>query len=283
MDVTAKSLPGSELKAYRERAGLKQAELGRLLRFSLDTVKSVETGRRPMAINMAIAADRYFKTPGTPDDPDAADEDIRGTFVRAWEAARAQSLPDWFVPAVQFEARAARIIEWEMRGIPGLLQVESYARAVIRAGLPYESAEAIDRSVTARLERQVILSGRDGPKLLSIISEGALRQGVGPAPVLRDQLDHLVNLAESDSPVVIQVLPFRVTSAPGMEGPVTLYEFRDGKGPVCYCEGFRAARVVEIASEVRSIASTLDMIKASANSPADSLELIRAVRRGLDD
>jgi DNA-binding XRE family transcriptional regulator len=283
MDVTANSLGGAELRAHRERAGLTQVQAAQMLGFSIDTVKSVETGRRPMSIDLAIAADKLFRTPGTPDDLGAADQEIRGTFVRAFEAARAQSLPDWFVPAVRFESRAARISEWESRAIPGLLQTEDYARAVIRAGLPYDPAEKVEQNVRSRLERQVILSRPGGPRLLSVVSESVLHQHVGPVSVLRDQLDRLIRLIEDDFPVVVQVLPFRVTSAPGLEGPLTMYEFPDGKGAVCYCEGFRAARVVENPSEVGTIAATLDMIKGAASSPADSLDMIRTIRRGLDD
>jgi DNA-binding XRE family transcriptional regulator len=283
MDVTARSLPGAELRAHRERAGLTQSQIGQRLGFSVDTIKSVEGGRRNMSIDLAIACDKFFKTPGTPDGPTAADDEIRGTFVRAFEAARAQSYPDWFVPAIRFESQAARISEWEMRGVPGLLQVESYARAVIRAGHPSDSAEKVDRDVESRLQRQEILSRTDGPKLLSIVSEAVLHQRVGPVPVMYEQLDHLIRLVESDSPVVIQVLPFRVSAAPGVNGPITLYEFGNGKPQVAYLEGFEAARTVENPAEVAVIADTLDMIKGCASSPGDSLELIRQVRRGLDD
>jgi hypothetical protein len=73
----------------------------------------------------------------------------------------AESYPSWFGPRVLFEDKAARIHEWEMRGIPGLLQTRSYASAVIGACRPYDTEEELERDAAARIERQNILARDD--------------------------------------------------------------------------------------------------------------------------
>ena len=64
----------------------------------------------------------------------------------------------------------------------------------------------------------------DPPKLWVVLGEGVLRQAVGGVRVMREQLDHLLSLAETQG-IVLQVLPFAVSDAPGVDGPAALFEF----------------------------------------------------------
>ena len=114
-------------------------------------------------------------------------------------------------------------------GIPGLLQTRSYATAVIRASRPYDSEEELEREAAAHIERQNILARDDPPKLWVVLGEGVLRQAVGGAHVMREQLGHLLSLAEAQG-IVLQVLPFAVSDAPGVDGPAALFEFEFTSG-----------------------------------------------------
>ncbi len=202
-----------------------------------------------------------------------------GTFERLYDGMIAESYPSWFGPRVLFEDKAACVHEWEMRGIPGLLQTRSYADAVIRACRPYDTEEDLDRDATARVERQNILMREDPPKLWVVLGEGVLRQAVGGVRVIREQLDHLLSLAEGQG-IVLQVLPFAVSDAPGVDGPAALFEFEDSP-PVAYLEGWGSGRVVKDPREVAAIATALSMIKGCALSPIDSAQLITKIRSEL--
>jgi Domain of unknown function (DUF5753) len=81
-----------------------------------------------------------------------------------------------------------------MRVVPGLLQTEDYARAVISAGKPRDGSAAIDRAVSARLERQAILARENPPMLWQVLHEGVLRHVVGSPAIMRAQLDKLAEL-----------------------------------------------------------------------------------------
>src|SRR6266568_9096960 len=98
-------------------------------------------------------------------------------------------------PVIDLETSAIRIHEREMRVVPGLLQTEEYARAVISAGKPRDSSAAIDRAVSARLERQANLARENPPMLWHVLHEGVLRHVVGSPAIMRGQLDKLAELA----------------------------------------------------------------------------------------
>ena len=115
---------------------------------------------------------------------------------------------------------------WELRVVPGLLQTEEYARAVIRADKPRDSEESVSRAVTARLERQELLTRDQPPMLWYILDEAILRRLVGGPSVMDAQLGKLTGLADRPG-VVIQVLPFGARIHVGSNGPIVIFEFAD--------------------------------------------------------
>jgi transcriptional regulator with XRE-family HTH domain len=250
------------LRGYREQAGLTQQEAAQKLRVSPSLYKKLEScDRRPQREHATLADDLY-KTPGV--------------FIALQEDVVKEPHPDWFGPRVVLEDQATLITEWEMRGVPGLLQTETYARTVTRAGMPYAPPDVIERFVASRMERQEILSRDNPPKLWVMIAEGVARQLVGGPDVMAAQLDHLI--ASADAPgIVLQILPFTATDAPVAEGPASLLEF-DGHPPVAYLEGWGTGRVVEDPTEVAGIAAGLNMIKSCGLSPSDSKVLLTKIR-----
>jgi len=189
--------------------------------------------------------------------------------------------PSYFAPVIDLETSAIRIHEWEMRVVPGLPQTEEYARAVISAGKPRDSSTAIDRAVSARLERQAILSHENPPMLWHVLHEGVLRHVVGSPETMRVQLDKLAELAREPS-VVIQVLPFVASDHPGTDGPILVYDF-DGAASVAYTECNGGGRIVESADEVGDLMMIVNMIRAAALPPRESASLILKIRSELAD
>jgi transcriptional regulator with XRE-family HTH domain len=250
------------LVRYRKRAGLTQEQAAAELHVSASTLRKIEQNTNKPQRDFADRCDELFGT--------------LGVFAALHEQLVAEPHPDWFAPRAVYEDQAVTIADWEQRGVPGLLQTEGYARAVIQACRPYDAPETLEREVRSRLGRQDILSRDASPKLWAIIGEGALRQVVGGPDVMREQLDHLVKMSASPQ-AVIQILPFSAATAPGADGPAALFEFIDSP-PVAYLEGWGAGRVVENPKEVADIATALSMIKGCAMSPADSQQLMTEIR-----
>ena len=254
-----------ELRARRRQMGLLQREFAEKAHLSLSSVKKYEEGKKKPERKFATWCDEFYGCPGT--------------FERLYDGMVAESFPSWFGPRVLFEDKAARIHQWEMRGIPGLLQTRAYASAVIRACRPYDAEEELERDTAARIERQHILVRDDPPKLWVILGEGVLRQAVGGARVMREQLGHLLSVTETQR-IVLQVLPFAVSDAPGVDGPAALFEFDDSP-PVAYLEGWGSGQVIKDPKDVAVIATALSMIKGCALSPIDSAQLMTTIRSEL--
>jgi transcriptional regulator with XRE-family HTH domain len=254
-----------ELRARRRQMGLLQREFAEKAHLSLSSVKKYEEGKKKPERKFATWCDEFYGCPGT--------------FERLYDGMVAESFPSWFGPRVLFEDKAARIHQWEMRGIPGLLQTRSYASAVIRACRPYDTEEELERDTAARIERQHILVRDDSPKLWVVLGGGVLRQAVGGIRVMREQLGHLLSVTETQR-IVLQVLPFAVSDAPGVDGPAALFEFDDSQ-PVAYLEGWGSGQVIKDPKEVAVIATALSMIKGCALSPIDSAQLMTKIRSEL--
>jgi transcriptional regulator with XRE-family HTH domain len=255
---------GAELRRLRIAAGLSQDDLGQAICFSGALVGRVEMAGRMPSRDFAERCDEALST--------------GGFFGRFRDLVKREALPTWFGPFVEYEEKASKIHNWDNRLVPGLLQTEDYARAVMRTGRPREGHEIIERDVSARLDRQAILARESPPLLWCVIDEAVLRRPVGGAEIAREQLKRLVEAADSIS-VVLQVLPSAVAENPGGDGPLTILEF-DADPPVAYAEGWRSGRLIESSAEVADAVIVFDLIRAAALSRGASLDLLRAIEYG---
>ncbi len=134
---------GAELKRLREHAGMTQADVGEQINYALSTVSAYETGTRIPSSDFAKRADKLFGTDGQSEDDD-------GDLTRLQKLVEQVSVRPWFRDRVEVERKATEIREYDAYQIPGLLQTEDYARAVISAGRPRLSEEEIERAVAVR-------------------------------------------------------------------------------------------------------------------------------------
>jgi transcriptional regulator with XRE-family HTH domain len=258
---------GAELKAQRLAKGWTQVELGKKLGYSGSFVSDVERGDRGASEDFANRCDEVFGAPGT--------------FLRLWEDLQREAFPTWFAPIVPIERESAKIAGWEPSAVPGLLQTDRYARALIRARRPQDDEETVERTVQARMDRQSTLTRPKPPMCWWVLSEGVLRQVVGGPDVMGDLLDRLIKAAEAPG-AVMQVLPFSAHDHAGTDGLLHLYE-RPGKPVVAYTECIGGARLIEDPQEVSDLTTVMGMLRAAALSRTDSVVLMRAIRRDLGE
>lgn len=256
-----------ELKAQRTRLGWTQVQTGEKLAYSGSYVSDVERRERPATLDFARACDKAFGTPGT--------------FERWRDLMKRGVYPSWFYPVIPHEAAAVRIHGWALGPVPGLLQTEDYARSLIGVTRPQDSDGQVEALVMARMERQEILSGDRPPVLWYVLDESVLRRAVGGPAVMDAQLEKLIAFGSAGG-TVLQVLPFAAGDQAGADGPVTVYESVNAP-TVCYTECYRGGRLVEDPGEVADMVMTLNMLRASALSPRDSLEMMRRIRKEIHD
>ena len=131
--------------------------------------------------------------------------------------------PKWFRSFVTLEADAVALHEFELQAVPGLLQTEAYARANLAASWPPKSAQELEESLAARLERQQILERESPPMLWFVLDQSVLMRPVGTAAVMAEQMQRLLSAAELPY-VRLLVLPLSRSGSAPMNGQFTVLE-----------------------------------------------------------
>jgi transcriptional regulator with XRE-family HTH domain len=257
--VSALAVFSEELRRARARAGLTQDQLAEKVAYSSSLVAHVETGTRAPSADFASRADGALGTDGL--------------LARLQPFVRSEAYPAWFRDWVEIEREATSLRWFEPLLIPGLLQTEGYAQAVLRAAHPASGQEEVERLVSARLDRQAILGQNEPPLLWVIIDESVFSRPVGGSQVMREQIAHLAEMAQRPK-VMLQVLPVSAGAHPGLDGHFVIASF-DGSADVAYLNNALAGQVVERPEQVARVALLYDMLKAEALAPRDSIELMR--------
>jgi hypothetical protein len=193
-----------------------------------------------------------------------------------WWQGYSDILPHWVEPYFGLEAAASFIRDWELQFAPGLLQTEAYARAVIRLGNA-TSEEDVTRRAEARLARQDILNREDPPRLWAVIDESAMRRPIGGRAVMREQIRHLIEMAEHPA-VTLQVLPFSVGSHPAMGGPFTILRFSEPDlRDVVYIEQLTSAIYLDKPADVDSYLEVMEQLCLQAEPAAETPKLLTEI------
>ncbi|WP_026116626.1 helix-turn-helix domain-containing protein [Nocardiopsis valliformis] len=178
---------------------------------------------------------------------------------------------------IGLEAAASEMAEYESQIIPGLLQTEDYARAVIRAVSAPERvrAEEVADRVAVRLRRQEEWRTRRTPHLWAIIAESALRSRVGGPEVMREQLKQVLSLSEEEDMFTLQVLPHDTGAHAAMEiSAFTLIDVSDAGLASVYIEGPTADIFMDDPGDVTSYRRVAEHLRKAALSGPGSRALI---------
>jgi len=263
---------GKRLQDLREKAGLSFEQAGRALDVTHATIRRMEKAEVGLKIPYV---EKLLLTYGI-----TAPEEIGGFLALCREANRPgwwhsfrDVLPEWFSAFVSLEGEASVIRAYEPHYVPGLLQIPSYARAVLRAGQPHASAEEIDRLLTVRVERQALLTRPQAPLLWVVMDETVLRRPIGGPQVMRDQFAALIEATERPN-VRLQVIPFSVGPHPAMYGPFHIFRFQVKEIPdIAYTESLVGGSYFDDRDDVSTFLEALDRMCAQA-APAQSTRAI---------
>jgi hypothetical protein len=271
------SLFVDEMRAMREQRGWSRAELATQAQYSESLIAMVETYHRAPTQGLAKALDRAFRTPGfTEDTPEQPGKP--GTFGRLWLKLRTISFPEPFRAFVEREEVAATLRMCEHSLVPGLLQTEAYARAVISTR-PGATEADIESDVAERMARQWILT-RDEPRpprVLALLDEGVLHRPIASAQAMHDQLVHLVEMSTMPN-VTIQVVPYTSGGHSGLAGAFIVADFVD-QPSIVWLDDAAGSRVAEDAATVSFAALRFDALRSEALPKAASRDLIAKVAK----
>ena len=208
---------------------------------------------------------------------DVVDHGVRrGALTRLWEhlkKGQKQRLYGWFQEWADIEAQATVLRWYEPLVVPGLLQTEDYARAILSAR-PDGNLADLEEQVAARMARQNILERTGGPQLWCLLDEGVLHRAIGGSKTMRSQLYRLAELAEHPR-TTIQVIRYGGAHA-GLLGGFILADL-DNRPTTAYVETAAHGQVTDSSSVVAHLALSFDRLRAGAESWATSRDLIKKV------
>jgi transcriptional regulator with XRE-family HTH domain len=271
------SLFVDEMRAMREQRGWSRAELAAQAQYSESLIAMVETYQRAPTQSLAKALDRAFGSPGfTEDTPERPG--TPGTFGRLWLKLRTMSFPESFRTFAEHEANATVLRWFEHSLMPGLLQIENYARAVLSTKPGATEAE-IEADVAGRLARQQILTRDEPPwpRLYALLDEGVLYRPVAPDPVMHDQLVHLVELSRWPH-ITIQVVPYAAGGHSGLLGAFIIAEL-PAEQSIVFMEDISGGRVAEDVAAVSEVGLRFEALRSEALPKAASRDLIAKVAK----
>ncbi|MCI4064783.1 DUF5753 domain-containing protein [Micromonospora sp. R77] len=253
---------GAELRRARRERGLNQEDLAQRITYSSSLVGMVEIGHRTPSQDFIARADAALEA--------------GGLFERLLTLVRADAAPPWLREWISVEAEATLIRWFEPSLIPGLLQTEAYARAVLRGGGMLREAE-VEQRITSRLARQAILARETPPEFVAVVDEGVLRRCVGEPAVMAEQFAHLLRVTEW-SHVDLHVAPAEAGMHAGLAGAFILARTPEG-GEVAHLDNPLRAHVTDRPEDVDSLQRRWESLRGEALPRRASRDLIRELAK----
>ncbi|MGW5086760.1 helix-turn-helix domain-containing protein [Streptomyces coelicoflavus] len=245
---------GRQLKLRREAAGMRAGDFGVAVGYGEDLVYKVEGGKR-------IPRQEYL---------DRADEVLSagGLLSAAWEDVKKVRYPKSVRALAQLESRAVELGVYVGLSIHGLLQTPEHARALFEVWQPPYSEEEAESLVAARMARKSIFERSPAPALSFVLEEATLRRRVGTTTVWRQQLEHLLEVAQLRH-VTLQVMPTSAGAHPGLDGRIEVLKFADGTA-AGRSDGAFGGRPTFDPKHLRILELRYGTIRAQALTPRES-------------
>jgi transcriptional regulator with XRE-family HTH domain len=252
-----------ELKAHRAKSAMSRDELAAKVNYSASLIAMIESGKRSPSRKLAELLDMVFDEPAT--------------FARAEKRLRNVPFPASFRPFTVYEAEATALRWYEHALVPGLLQTEKYARAVLSTR-PNTTEDEIEELLAARMTRQEILSRDDPPLLYVLLDEGVLHRPVAPDDVMRAQFVHLAELSRKPN-ITVQVVPYTAGGHSGLLGGFIVAEMGDLPA-IVFLEDACGGRVTEDAAMMAQAMRYFDALRPEALQRGVSRDLIEKAAEG---
>ncbi|MFC4910018.1 helix-turn-helix domain-containing protein [Actinomadura gamaensis] len=241
---------------WREKEGLSLTQCGQIMGLARSTVSNMEAGRRRPQDDQMKLLDEHYGT---------------GVLFRVmlWFARMAHD-PEWSKQLVKYEELAELIKIYHGQLIPLALQTDDYTWAYVRAGTPKN--RDYEATLARRIARkQAFFKRGNDVEIWALLDESVLARAVGGAAVMKPQLEHLLELADTPN-VSIRVVPFSAGAYPGSDGPLHIISF-DGRD-VAYAGAQNGGRMIETPGEVRELSVMFDRSGSKAASEDGSREII---------
>jgi transcriptional regulator with XRE-family HTH domain len=273
---------GSKLRRLREASGITREAAGYAIRGSSSKISRLELGR--VSFKERDVADLLTLYGATDEqEREAFLALVRQANVSGWWREYGDVLPSWFETYLGLEQAASVIRIYEPALVPGLLQTEDYARAVIELRHVQATASDVERRVALRMARQEFLTQPEAPTLWLALDESALCRTLGDRAVQRAQLLHLIEMAQRPN-VTLQVVPLHVGGPAAVGGPFTILRFSEpGLPDVVYLEHLASACYLDKERDTVGYLAIMDSLCIEAEPPDASIRFLHKIIENLSD
>jgi len=278
--TAVRMLVGAQLRRLREERGITRAEAGEPIRASESKISRMELGR--VGFKERDVRD-LLSLYGVHDDEERATmlARVQEANESSWWHAYGDVTPNWFQRYLGLETTASLIRTYEVQFVPGLLQTEAYARAVVRLGHSNAPEDEVSRRVRLRLARQQMLTSPDPPKLWAVVDEAALRRPIGGRQVMRDQIEALIGTVIKVPNVRLQVVPLASGGHAAAGGSFTILRFPQRDLPdMVYIEQLTSALYLDKREDIDCYFDAVNRLFVEA---APLKETVRILDRIIDD
>ncbi|MGW2740938.1 helix-turn-helix domain-containing protein [Streptomyces sp. NPDC001450] len=271
---------GQELRRLRELKGMTAEEVAERLLVSQSKISRLENGRRSISQRDVRDLCGVYEV---------EDQRIVDSLMEMARDSRQQGwwhtfgdIPYSVYIGLETDAESLRVYEPQL--VTGLLQTRAYAEALVQGALPETSTAEIEKRVQVRMRRQERITAEGNPlRLWVVLDEAALRRVVGSKLVMREQLEHLIEMSQLPH-VTVQVLPFEVGAHPGLNGQYAILEFADAAdSSVVYLEGVTSDLYLEKAQDVQKYAVMYEHLRAQSLNVEQSRQYISDVAKTYAD
>ncbi|MFE9425069.1 Scr1 family TA system antitoxin-like transcriptional regulator [Kitasatospora sp. NPDC006697] len=266
--VSAAAAFGDQLRKSRIEMGLPQEQLGALLGCTGSHISGLETAVKSPGREFAEKLDRLFGT---------------GLMFQILRRAISEGVfMDGFAALCAEESNARQIRQFDVGVIPGLFQTLRYAQTLamthVQAGTITE-AQARERVSFLEARQRRLIHNSSSPMHYAVLEESCLRRVVGGAEVMLEQLDHLEKLSARPR-ITLQAVTFAMGDLRPFNGPIVLVTMKD-RSLVGYAESAARGYLERDSDLLASWELAYDQLQAGALSPAQMLDLIKAIRKDL--
>jgi transcriptional regulator with XRE-family HTH domain len=263
---------GTRLRELRNGLGLTVEDVAEKLLCSATKISRMETGaRRPSLRDVRDLCGIY-----------SVKEPAADALMNLARAAREQS---WWMenddlklsPYIGLEQAATSITCFTMYHVPGLLQTDDYAQAIIKGIAPKIDPKIHQQRVEVRLRRQQLLEQDKPPRYRVLLDEAVLHRPVGGSAVIAAQLDKILEM-EQDAKATVQIIPFDIGAHAAQDSNFVLLDFDDPDLSVVFVEGLINHQYHERKPDLERYREAVEYLRDSALSPRDSVLRIAEMR-----
>ncbi|WP_223837750.1 helix-turn-helix domain-containing protein [Streptomyces venezuelae] len=254
---------GRLVQAFRRKTDITQEEMALLVRYSVQYVGSVEQGRRFPSETFIRRVEDQLRTDGV-------------ILTAHREVTSRRGLAAWFRRWADLEETAVSLHTYECRAVPGLLQTEAYARALVQNVPPLPEPEEAEARVTARLARQRLLRRKPYISFSFVVDQSVIDRQTGGPEVTRELSDHLLEVAALPN-VDLLIIPTVCPGHAGTDGSFQLLE-TDEHEWLGYVEGQQTGRVLTDPKDISALHQRYAKLRIQALNPADSADLLMRLR-----